>query len=85
MEAFGKSPSKQMFVMQSVSPQPSFTRLIPKAPCNLLPAACCTTPCSGPCRYDWHGGSWVYHRTGQDLWQQLQQELEQLLGQKPEM
>jgi frataxin-like iron-binding protein CyaY len=47
--------------------------------------AACNLPCSGPCRFDWHEGRWIYHRTGQDLAQQLQQELEQLLGKKPEV
>ena len=36
--------------------------------------------CSGPFRFDWLSGRWVYHRTHQDLLQQLQQELKQLTG-----
>ena len=38
---------------------------------------------SGPFRYDFMDGRWVYHRTGQDLVQQLEQELQQMLGASP--
>jgi frataxin-like iron-binding protein CyaY len=33
---------------------------------------------SGPVRYDYQDGSWVYKRDGHDLMQRLQSELEQL-------
>lgn len=44
-----------------------------------------SSPVSGPFRYDCHAGKWVYGRTGQELLQQVQQELQQLLGAAPEL
>jgi len=34
---------------------------------------------------DFHNGSWVYSRTGQELFAQLQEELQQLLGATPDL
>lgn len=36
--------------------------------------------CSGPFRFDYVQGRWVYHRTGQDLYRQLEKEMEGLTG-----
>lgn len=44
-----------------------------------------SSPVSGPFRYDYHAGSWVYHRDGRELVSQLQQELKQLLGTEPDL
>jgi frataxin len=44
-----------------------------------------SSPVSGPFRYDYQHGSWVYARTGQELLQQVQQELQGLLGSAPEL
>lgn len=38
-----------------------------------------SSPVSGPARYDWDGGQWVYKREGHELMQKLSQELTQLL------
>lgn len=39
-----------------------------------------SSPVSGPARYDWQAGRWVYKRDGHELLQQLSQEMTQLLG-----
>ncbi|GAX72625.1 hypothetical protein CEUSTIGMA_g81.t1 [Chlamydomonas eustigma] len=39
-----------------------------------------SSPVSGPFRYDWNSGLWVYHRDGRMLLQQLETELEGLTG-----
>lgn len=44
-----------------------------------------SSPLTGPFRYDYHEGSWVYHRDGRELLSQLQQELKQLLGSEPDL
>jgi frataxin len=44
-----------------------------------------SSPLSGPFRYDWHEGRWVYRRDGRELLSQLQQELAQLLGRAPDL
>ena len=38
-----------------------------------------SSPVSGPARYDWQGGRWVYKRDGHELFQRLSHELTQLL------
>jgi frataxin len=44
-----------------------------------------SSPVSGPFRYDYQHGQWVYARTGQELLQQVQQELQGLLGNAPQL
>jgi frataxin len=39
-----------------------------------------SSPVSGPVRYDWHAGKWIYKRDGHELFQRLSSELTQLLG-----
>ncbi len=39
-----------------------------------------THPHSGPLRYDYCNGRWVYHRDGRDMLGMLQEELTQLCG-----
>ncbi|KAL4421105.1 hypothetical protein ABPG77_009632 [Micractinium sp. CCAP 211/92] len=41
-----------------------------------------SSPLSGPVRYDWGPGKWVYHRDGHDMHTRLEQELKQLTGQE---
>jgi frataxin len=44
-----------------------------------------SSPLTGPFRYDWHKGHWVYHRDGRELLSQLQKELQELLGAAPHL
>lgn len=44
-----------------------------------------SSPLSGPFRYDYHEGAWVYHRDGRELLGQLQAELQQLVGSAPDL
>lgn len=44
-----------------------------------------SSPVSGPVRYDWGFGKWVYHRDGHDLHTRLRHELKQLTGQDLEL
>jgi len=44
-----------------------------------------SSPVTGPFRYDYINGHWVYSRTGQELLSQLQAELQQLLGSAPDL
>lgn len=44
-----------------------------------------SSPVSGPFRFDYHEGKWVYSRDGHELLQQLQQELQGLLGDAPQL
>jgi frataxin-like iron-binding protein CyaY len=38
-------------------------------------------PCrSGPFRFDFKGGKWVYARDGRELHKQLQEEISELIG-----
>lgn len=41
-----------------------------------------SSPVSGPFRFDYKDGSWIYNRDGRDLFKQLEQEFEQLVGAK---
>jgi len=36
--------------------------------------------CSGPFRYDYSGGNWVYHRDGHKMHEKLEKELKALTG-----
>lgn len=38
-----------------------------------------SSPVSGPARYDWDGGKWMYKRDGSELLHKLSEELTQLL------
>lgn len=58
--------------------------------CIVAPHRGCTSclplaSCSGPFRFNYHEGRWVYHRDGRDLQQQLAQEIGGLLGQAPSL
>eukprot|EP00775_Hariotina_reticulata_P003756 gene3756-4015_t len=44
-----------------------------------------SSPLTGPFRYDYSDGHWVYSRTGQELFSQVQAELQQLLGSAPDL
>lgn len=44
-----------------------------------------SSPVSGPFRYDYHEGKWVYHRDGRELLTQLEREFNSLLGSAPEL
>jgi frataxin len=44
-----------------------------------------SSPLSGPVRYDWAPGKWVYRRDGHDLHSRLTSELKQLTGQELEL
>eukprot|EP00955_Chlamydomonas_euryale_P000194 2077-Chlamydomonas_euryale.AAC.9 len=39
-----------------------------------------SSPVSGPLRFDWHGGKWVYRRDHRELLPQLEAELKGLTG-----
>ena len=39
-----------------------------------------SSPVSGPVRYDYHKGSWVYSRDGHKLHERLESEMKQLTG-----
>lgn len=39
-----------------------------------------SSPVSGPVRYDWVDGHWVYKRDGHELFERLSNELSDLLG-----
>jgi len=39
-----------------------------------------SSPVSGPIRYDWIDGNWIYKRDGSELFEQFSQELSELLG-----
>lgn len=43
------------------------------------------TPCSGPVRYDYVDGWWLYLRDGHELHARLRQELRELTGRDPEL
>eukprot|EP00877_Chromochloris_zofingiensis_P001215 jgi/Chrzof1/11094/Cz05g23130.t1 len=42
-----------------------------------------SSPVSGPFRYDYQAGRWVYSRDGRDLFHQLDEELQRLTGSRP--
>lgn len=44
-----------------------------------------SSPVSGPARYDWQDGKWVYKRGGIELFQTLSEEMSQLLGTKVDL
>lgn len=45
-----------------------------------------SSPASGPFRYDYCGsGRWVYSRDGREMHEQLQEEMERLLGAAPDL
>ena len=41
-----------------------------------------SSPVSGPCRYDWSDGLWVYKRDGHVMTDRLEDELKELLNMK---
>jgi len=44
-----------------------------------------SSPLSGPVRYDFIDGQWVYHRDGHEMLQRLQSEFGRLFGQPPDL
>lgn len=44
-----------------------------------------SSPISGPVRYDYEKGMWVYHRDGHKMHERLENELEQLTGVKVDL
>ena len=50
--------------------------------CSLPPPLHKRVPASGPFRFDYANGRWVYSRDRRDLVRQLEQEIESLVGAK---
>lgn len=44
-----------------------------------------SSPVSGPVRYDFYKGSWMYHRDGHRMHERLERELEALTGSAPDL
>jgi frataxin len=44
-----------------------------------------SSPISGPVRYDYEKGAWVYHRDGHKMHERLENEMEQLTGVKVDL
>jgi frataxin-like iron-binding protein CyaY len=52
---------------------------------QLMHATLRASLCSGPFRYDYSRGRWIYNRDGRDLQRQIHDELKQLLGEAPSL